>query len=316
MYRNPVLPLIKTTSVETFTSDFGLKFRRLINPIYRHVLQLAISSKVHIVERYPLKKRTSYIFAATHSCIKNVIVNMAYIDRSSYMLVGTTDQIDHNPQMYAAWLNGIIYVNRMDPNSRKVSLDKMERVLRSGSSVTIFPEGGWNNSENLLVQPLFASPWLLAQRTGCEIVPIALRHEYRAKDIYIKFGAPMNFAGIEKNVALKTLRDALATMAYDLMEEYGTPLKRSDLGEDCRIDFMEERKNEYLLTKWSQDNWDEELTFYHDKKLPPSPLQVRASFDNVELTVHNALVIAPILKELEEDRKYDFTTYMHDNWQK
>lgn len=78
------------------------------------------------------------------------------------MHIFSTDQLEHNPQVYAAWLNGLIYVNRREEISRKDSVKKMERILNSGSSVFLFPEGGWNNTENLLVLPLFSDPWLLS----------------------------------------------------------------------------------------------------------------------------------------------------------
>jgi hypothetical protein len=35
--KNPGSEFIKNTTVENFTSDFGIKFRRLINPIFRKV---------------------------------------------------------------------------------------------------------------------------------------------------------------------------------------------------------------------------------------------------------------------------------------
>ena len=135
MWRNIGLEKIKYASTETFATNTGMKLRRMINPLYRRILWLAMSQRVHVDARYPLEKNTPYIFAASHSCIADVIANMAYIDRSAYMLVGTTDQIDHNPQMYAAWLNGIIYVDRLDPKSRKSALDKMERILKSGQAL-------------------------------------------------------------------------------------------------------------------------------------------------------------------------------------
>ena len=110
-----------------------------------------------------------YIFASTHFFDEDIIANLAVIDRNAWVLIGTTDQLEHNPQMYAAWLNGLVYVNRLDADSRKESVKKMLRILNAGSSVLIFPEGGWNNSENLLVNPLFSGPWLLAKSDNCTL---------------------------------------------------------------------------------------------------------------------------------------------------
>lgn len=154
--KNIGLGRIMTLGIDNFTTSTGLKFRRLINPIFRRLLKLGRNRKI-MIEQYPkLNKREPYIFACTHSFDDDVISNLCTIDRSAYSLCGTSEQILHNPKMYANWINGMIFVDRLDPQSRKDSILKMKRVLESGSSIHMYPEGGWNNTENLLVQPLFA----------------------------------------------------------------------------------------------------------------------------------------------------------------
>ena len=49
----------------------------------------------------------------------------------------------------------MIYVNRRDAERRKDAIEKMKRIFRAGSSVLLFLEGGYNNTENQLIQPLF-----------------------------------------------------------------------------------------------------------------------------------------------------------------
>ena len=314
MWHNIGLEKLKTANTNTFTSNAGIRARRIFGPVWRFILRLAIRQKVHIEDPPPTEKKEAFIFAASHSCIKDVIVNMAYIGRSAYMLVGTTDQLDHNPEMYAAWLNGIIYVNRLDKHSRKESLEKMERILTAGTSIILFPEGGWNNTESLPVQQLFAGPWILAKRTGCKVVPTALRHEYKAKDIYLTFGKAIELDSMEKQAASDLLRDKLATLNWQLMEKYGTKLQRSSLSKEPRLDYMKERRLEYLQVKWTHDVWDEELTSYCDKNLPPSPKRVWESFSHIHITRKNAYILVPIIIWTAEERKCDFTQFMHDNW--
>lgn len=279
-------------------------------------MRLAIKQKV-FVESYPkLNKGEAYIFASTHSFVEDVITTYAYTDRNAYMLSGTTDQVEHNPQWYAAWVCGMVYVNRLDPENRRASVDKMERVLKSGSSVIIFPEGSWNNTENLIVQPLFSGPYRLACRTGCKVVPVAVFHEFGGKEIHMAYGEPMDLTQREQTTALDELRDAMATMMYDMMEKYGTLLSRETLGPDPRMDYMIERKNEYLRTLWTRDTWSEEITIYRDKKLPSPPENVWASFDGVRVTPHNAASIVPLQARSAEYKKYDFVKYMQENWDK
>jgi len=305
---------LMTSTPESFTSSYGIKLRRIIKPVLRPILRLASGRRMHIVNYPKLEKGTPYIFASTHSFVDDVITNYACVDRSAYMLIGTPDQVEHNPLMYAAWLCGMIFVDKVNEQSRKYAVEKMARVLESGSSVIVYPEGAWNNTENLLVQPLFASPWILAQRTGCKVVPVAMYQEYKKKDVWYSAGEPLDLSGMEKKEALDTLRDAMASLYWELMIEHGTVLKRDELGSDPRLDFIDERMREYLCTKWTRDDWDMEVTIYRDKTLPPPPEDVRASFDNVKLTAENAAILAPIHACREEDKKYDLVSYMQKNW--
>ena len=190
----------------------------------------------------------------------------------------------------------------------------MERVLENGNSVLIFPEGGFNNTENLLCQKLFSSPYILSQTTKCKVVPIAPFYEFGSDKIYMNVGEPMDLSKYDdKSEALRDLRDTLATLMYDNIEKYATHVIRSELGDDPRLDFMEERRLEYLKTKWTKDVWDEELTRYFDAS-DREYNEVQESMDNIIITKDNAGIMAPILVKRMEDKKYNFKDYMHKNW--
>lgn len=313
--KNYGLGWIKTANIDNFTSKTGIKLRRAIHKPLQIVLKLATKRKI-IVENYPkLEKGVPYIFASTHSFDEDIISNLATIDRNAYVLIGTTDQLDFNPTMYAAWLNGLIYVDRLDKNSRQESLKKMEKIIKSGTSILMFPEGGWNNTENLIVQNLFGGPYYLSKLTGAKVVPISAFNEMGSSKIYIRVGDPIDLSKYDKKDALIELRNSLATMRFNQMELYSTPIERSKLSSDARLNFMEQRKNEYLRVNWSRDVWDEELTVYKDKNCP-SPEDIRKSIDDVVITKENAEIFAPILVKRLDDKKYDFKNYMHQNWNK
>ena len=106
--------------------------------------------------------------------------------------------------MYFAWLNGFIYVNRCDKRSREDSVKKMKRILNKGSSILIFPEGGWNNTENLLVLPLFARCYTLSRDVKVPVVPASAFCERNSETIYLRYGKPLNLWEYEKSEALKS----------------------------------------------------------------------------------------------------------------
>ncbi len=313
--KNIGIQWVRTANTDTFTSNIGIRLRRIINRPLRAILRLATKRKI-VIEEYPvLEKGTPYIFASTHTFDEDTIAGLGCIDRPVYVLIGTTNQIEHNPQMYAAWLNGMIYVNRLSAESRKQSTDKMERILRSGSSILMFPEGGWNNTENLLINPIFAGPYILANRTGAKIVPVCSFCEHDADTIYFSAGQPIDATAREKDDVLCELRDSMATLMYTAIERHSTPLKREELVGDYRMAFMAARCREYQRVKWSRDTWEEELTIYRDKRYP-TPEQVRATLKDVQPTKNNAAIMAPIFAQIEDDKKYDFKEYMHEHWDK
>jgi hypothetical protein len=301
--------------VNNFTTDSGMAVRRVIAKPLKKVLNIATVEDI-IIDRYPhLNSKESYIFASTHGFSDDIISCLATIDRSAYLLLGSTDQIEHNKLMYAAWLNGFIYVDRTDEKSRKDAIPKMERVLNNGSSVLIFPEGGFNNTENSLCNKLFAGPYILAKETGCKVVPIAPFYEYGSSKIYMQFGDPIDLAKYDdKKEALIYLRDVFATMVYNNIELHATPFERLD-NRDIHMDFMEQRRQEYLKNSWTKDIWDEELTRYLDMNEREYAAAME-SMDNVHVDEKNAAIMGPMLVKRQEQKKYDFKNYMHENWNK
>ena len=302
--------------ITNFTSVKGIKRRQKIAGALKKLLIIATKEKI-VVENYPeLEKNEPYIFVATHGFTNDAIASLATIDRNAYLLMGTTDQVEHNPLMNFAWLNGFIYVNRTDDESRKSAVDKMEFVIRNGSSVILYPEGGFNNTENKLINRPFAGAYLLAKRTGAKVVPIAPFYEYGSDTIYMNYGEPMNLSMYDtKQEAIQVLADVLATMVWANLENHSTRLTRADLTGDIHMTFMEERRQEYLKSSWTRDVWEEELTVYKDKRFP-CPEDVWKTFEKVNITSKKANIIAPILRLNEEYKKYDFKKYMHLNWNK
>lgn len=314
--KNYKLVDLLNADVDTFTSDKGLELRRKTAKYLKKVLKAATPEEI-IVDNYPkLEKDVPYIFAATHGFSNDIIACLASIDRSAYLLIGSTNQIEYNKLMYAAWLNGFIYVDRTDPKSRREALDKMERVINSGTSVLLFPEGGHNNTENNLVNKLFAGPYLLSKKTGAKVVPVAPFYEFGSNKIYMNFGEPIDLGKSDnKKEMLQLLRDTYATMVYENMEKHATPFERPTDGTDIHLAFMEQRRQEYLKNPWTRDVWDEELTRYLDSA-DKEQQSVIESVDNIEVDANNAHILGPTLVKRYENKKYDFVDYMHKNWNK
>ena len=224
--------------------------------------------------------------------------------------MGTTDQIEHNPLMYGAWLNGFIYVDRWNYESRASAIPKMERVLNAGNSVLIWPEGSLNNTENLLIQKLFGGPYYLAKSTGKKVVPISNYLEPETNTIYIRVGTPLDLSKYEKEEALDILRDAMATMMFEQIKEHSVSLKREELTGDHHLAHLETRRIEYLKNKWtSVDKIIDELVVYKDKNITTYE-EILRSLETIEVTKENAGVMAPIQEDIQNLDKYNFKKYV------
>lgn len=304
------------SNVDNFTTINGIERRKKIAKLLKKALILATPEKI-IVENYPnLEPDTPYIFASTHGFSNDIIACLATIDRSAYLLMGSTNQIEYNKLMYFGWLNGFIYVDRIDNESRKSSLDKMEKVIKNGSSVLLFPEGGHNNTENNLCNRLFSGPYLLAKRTEALVVPIAPFYEFGSDKVYMNYGEPIDLAAYEtKEEATQVLRDIFSTMVYENIEKYSTRLTRSEMDGDIHLNFMEERRLEYLKNPWTRDVWDEELTRYLNAEEREYE-SVLESYDKIKVNTKNAKLLAPMLVKRYDKSRYDFNNYMHNNWNK
>lgn len=343
--KNYGITQFKDADVDNFTSDIGMDIRQKINkPLSKtlkkitklklikysleyqknqnyelkvqDILKLINEAGIKVMNYPNLNKDEPYIFASLHNFVDDSMANLAVIDHNAYLLFGTSDQLEVNKDMYAAWANGFIYVDRKDDQNRKEAILKMQRLLEHGNSVLIFPEGGLNNTENLFCQKLFSSPYYLSKLTNAKVVPIAPLYEYGSNKIYINVGDPIDLSVFDdKQEANLYLRDVLSTLLYDNLLENSEILERKKLGKDPRLDFMEQRKAEYLKTAWTKDVWDEELTRYFDKE-DKEMQSVLESMDNIEITEQNAKIMAPVLVRRQTDKKYDFKEYMHKNWNK
>lgn len=318
---NSPLRNLEIADVNTFTTDRGIKIRRKINTPVRKIFEVVGTKRKIHVERYPkLEKDENYVFISNHSFDEDIIATLSQLGCHAYVLIGTTDQLEYNPLMYAAWVNGLVYVNRLDPISRSEALPKMERIINAGSSMLVFGEGGWDNTEHRPSNPQFAGGVLLAQNTNRKVVLVSSYNEHDSKDIYMSFTDPYDISKIEERAARRDIANKLGVMTLEHMFNHASTNKRNDLVQqsptgDIYLDYMEQRKKEYMRVKWSRDVWDEELTTYIDWEMA-YPEEVRSTFDQVQVNEKNAYVMAPVLLEREIDKQYDFKVYMKNNWNK
>ena len=228
-----------------------------------------------IVERYPeLNPDEPYIFVCNHTCPEDIETVLNILDRNAYLILGSIESLQYNPEMYLSWLNGMVPFDIMDKKQRKEVLIKMRRVLIS-NSILIFPEGSHNYSPNMLINNLFDGPVNLALQTNRKIVIVTLIKDMENNTSYIDVGNPIDIKELDINMdgeystdeeiekhyvkgATSIIRDKMATSVYHIISRHFKPLNRgehNDIEEELR---MEKIKYAFKKLKWDRDVFDAE----------------------------------------------------------
>ena len=308
----------------SFVSDRGIKFRKLINPILRNIVKIAMKNKLIIEERPKLDSTKQYIFVSTHYFTEDVIGLFSSIGRQAYMLMGTTDQIENNPLMIAAMLFGFFHVDRMDPVNRKETLEKQNKIIEYDTSVINYISGSWENSENEL-QPLsFSGPYRTSKKMNVEIVPIASYLVREKKEIYIRYGEPLDLSNYDEDTANLIIRDTLASMHFKQMSKHCIPIdaieiegygKTHNLPYDQHIYYMEQIGNEYWNQPWSKPFAKEEIGVRTKKDTQEE--DVYSFVDNLSrqnLIKLSGIISEPLVRRYEKNDRYNIVKYIDDNY--
>ena len=343
-YRNLFINKLNTRDVNHFTTDIGLFLRRKSNGAFRKLCNVftnatiirnetseyvsneeyynnlkaeriplssyPLSTKKNanniIVERYPkLEEGESYIFVGSHVCPEDIETMLNVIDRNAYLILGSVENLNYNPEVYLSWLNGMIVFNVLDMKERKEIIPKMERVLHT-QSILIFPEGSHNYDLNKLIKPLYDGPVNLALKTGKKIVPVVLVKDYENNVAYLDVGNPIDVRGLDLNIQdyypgkeesekyrIKSMssyvRDQMATAVYHMMERHLAPIKRSEY-EDLGQHFIQF----YVTDTFNKLNWKHDV---FDAEYLTKKTKEEQEYEEVVRSLGNLKLKKNVLKE-------------------
>ena len=228
-----------------------------------------------VIERYPeLDKDEPYIFVCNHTCPEDIETILNVIDRNAYLVLGSIETLQYNPEAYLSWLNGMVCFDIMDQQQRSDLIPKMERILKT-NSILIFPEGSHNYDPNKIVNKLFDGPVNLSVQTGRKIVVCTLIKDHENNVSYVDVGHPIDLEDfhVEKDYSLDEherekkyvqtltsfIRDKMVSGVYPMMERHFDQIKRSehdDLEEELR---QEKVRDSFEKMKWNKDIFDAEF---------------------------------------------------------
>lgn len=213
------------------------KFRRLIHPTLLKVLKSTRKHNLRIVNEQPDVEQAIYV--VNHYDVNDIPVALESIGKHTYVLISNEDRF--TPGGFMLSLNGAVWFKRTKKKSRQKAAKKVLKHLAKGHRVLVYPEATWNLSPNLLMLPMNYGVIGFSQDTN---VPLFSIGTYDNDNNYnVKFGE-LFYPKNDKIEEIKKLRDALATIRFELMSEFPIT-KRADITDSYWEDDIARRYNAY-----------------------------------------------------------------------
>lgn len=268
-------------SEESLLGRLSLKQRQRLHPFLLGVIKLknrlgGLSVDVLHDRRGDVKEPV--IFAVTHVG-KNDVETVSEAIGSHYTLLsGDFERMQGTINETFLKLNGVVYVCECDKEDRRFAMDRMVAALTQGSNLMYFPEGTWNLSDHLPMLPCYWGIVQVAQASAAAVIPVAA--EQYGKHFVVNIGEAIHMEpfGDDKPLAITTLRDAMATLKWEIWESQ-PQMKRHEVRGDEWECFIKARLKEWPLTLdgvWAaafrpKGVISREEVFAHLKSLAPCP---------------------------------------------
>lgn len=221
--------------------------------------------KYEVIYDKRAKTNRSIIFALTHIGKFDIEVSALPIKEHFYVLTGDYEHLQGLIDGSFLLLNGVIYFNERVKEDRKVVSNKMIEHLKQGGNLMYFPEGAWNLKPALPMLPCYWGIIDIARKSNAIITPVAV--EQYGKRFKLNIGENFDVQNYQsdnegKSKAIANLRDAMATLKYEIWESEPI-LNRSELVGDEWDNYIKDRLAEwpYFSVKYIDD-----LT-YHPKNI-------------------------------------------------
>ena len=268
-------------------SKGSIRARKIISPVLRFAIPFVTpNSKLKVLRRAKLPKQP-VLFAPTHGFREDIEHTVVMAKRQAYVLNGSLTQLYRSIDGITSWLAGVIPIDRTKKESRASAKKKIVYALELGASVIMYPEGTWNKSPNQLMSGFFPGIYDVAKESGALVVPIAT---YRnGKKAYGIMEEAFDICAYDRETGLRVLRDKLATMQYEMMEQYGQA-KRTDFPYRAKADAYWKQCVDELMSQVKYYDYDVELHTKYVDKTVTSPEEAFAFLKTLEVKKENAFL--------------------------
>lgn len=272
---------MRKQSEESLLGRLSLKQRKALHSIMLRVIKFknrldGISVEVLHDRRTEIKEPV--IFAVTHVGKSDVEAVSEAIGSHYTLLSGDFERMQGTINETFLKLNGVVYVCEHDKEDRRSALERMVAALIQGSNLMYYPEGTWNLSDHLPMLPCYRGIVQVAQASGAAVIPVAA--EQYGKHFVVNIGESIHMEpfGADRLSAIAVLRDAMATLKWEIWESQPQGSRHEVRGDEWDR-FIEVRLTEWPLTLdgvWAaafqpKGVTTKEKAFSHLKDLTPCP---------------------------------------------
>ncbi len=163
-------------------------------------------TKVTVLGKENIPKEQAVLYVANHRSYFDIIICYTLMPR----LTGFVSKIEMNSwPLLRRWMRNVhcLFLDRNDiKQGLKTILAGVEKV-KSGISIFIFPEGTRNKINDTFL-PFKGGSFKIAEKSGCQIVPIAINNsanvfedhlpKIKKAHVIIEFGNPIDTANLSK----------------------------------------------------------------------------------------------------------------------
>lgn len=235
-------------------SDNGILVREKLNIIIKKILKIIIKYNVQI-DGLDLIPNEPVIYASSHQDF-NDIINSIYA-YPEHVLTLNASNISKILKMLLN-INGVIYVDRENKDSRRMAKYEMSKAILKGKSVNLYPEATWNCSPNKLHLPFYIGMIDIARITGAPVVPVVQEYTYdqskldgksHVKSVHIRFGKPVYVSLTDDRFEkLEEFDETFSTIKWELLEEKGL-YRREDISNMLYVDYIRARINDWKIPR-------------------------------------------------------------------
>lgn len=248
------------------------KLKDWLHPLLLTLAKSKIKYNIEVVNDCNMIPGKPIIFVGNHSTSSDFPIVTKATKRRSYVLVGK-QRLPLIDRVFFH-LNGVIWVDRKNKEemaeSKKLLLEYLSRV----QSIVWFAEGTWNLTPNLLMLPMRWGIIEVARQANAQIIPLALDYDRSKNLCRVKFGAPLAGADLEDNRnGIRTLRDVMATLRWELMDDRPTLSRAETDPEELR------KEVEAAIDDYPTLNWVYECSCIYE---PPNYISPDEAFEHLQ----------------------------------